>query len=163
MLDDALDWELVSMCEPAIESGEQVRQGPIPVRNVNRAVGGILSGEIARRRGPRGLAEGTIEIAFAGSAGQSFAAWLAPGVTFSLHGETNDYTGKGLSGGIVAVRPPRRRCSAPRRTCSSATPSCTERPPAVRSSAVWRASGSRSATRVRWPSSRASATTAAST
>ncbi len=106
VLDDALDWELVSLCEPAIESGESVRQGPIPVRNVNRTVGGILSGEIARRRGPRGLPEGTIEITFNGSAGQSFAAWLAPGVTFALHGETNDYTGKGLSGGIVSVRPP---------------------------------------------------------
>ncbi len=106
VLDDALDWELVSMCEPAILDGEQVHQGPIPVRNVNRTVGGILSGEIARRRGARGLPEGTIEIAFSGSAGQSFAAWLAPGITFSLRGETNDYTGKGLSGGIVAVRPP---------------------------------------------------------
>jgi glutamate synthase domain-containing protein 3 len=106
VLDDALDWELVSMCDPAIQDGEGVRQGPVPVRNVNRAVGGILSGEIARRRGARGLPEGTIEISFSGSAGQSFAAWLAPGVTFSLRGETNDYTGKGLSGGIVAVRPP---------------------------------------------------------
>ncbi len=106
VLDDALDWELVSLCEPAIADGEQVRQGPIPVRNVNRTVGGILSGEIARQRGARGLPEGTIDIAFSGSAGQSFAAWLAPGITFSLRGETNDYTGKGLSGGIVAVRPP---------------------------------------------------------
>jgi glutamate synthase domain-containing protein 2/glutamate synthase domain-containing protein 1/glutamate synthase domain-containing protein 3 len=106
VLDDALDWELVSMCEPAIQDGEQVRQGPIPVRNVNRTVGGILSGEIARQQGAHGLPEGTIEIAFSGSAGQSFAAWLAPGITFSLRGETNDYTGKGLSGGIVAVRPP---------------------------------------------------------
>jgi glutamate synthase domain-containing protein 3 len=76
------------------------------VRNVNRTVGGILSGEIARRYGAYGLAEGTIEISFSGSAGQSFGAWLAPGVTFSLRGETNDYTGKGLSGGIVSVRPP---------------------------------------------------------
>jgi glutamate synthase (NADPH) large chain len=106
VLDDALDWELVTLCEPAIESGEQVRQGPIPVRNVNRTVGGILSGEIARRRGARGLPEATIEISFSGSAGQSFAAWLAPGVTFALRGETNDYTGKGLSGGVVSVRPP---------------------------------------------------------
>ncbi len=110
VLDDALDWELVSICEPAIQDGESVRHGPIPVRNVNRAVGGILSGEIARQRGARGraggLPESTIEISFSGSAGQSFAAWLAPGVTFSLRGETNDYTGKGLSGGIVAVRPP---------------------------------------------------------
>jgi glutamate synthase domain-containing protein 3 len=106
VLDDALDWELVQVCSPALESGERVRQGPIPVRNVNRTVGGILSGEIARRHGARGLPEGTIDISFSGSAGQSFGAWLAPGVTFSLRGETNDYTGKGLSGGIIAVRPP---------------------------------------------------------
>jgi len=117
VLDDALDWELVTLCDSAIESGESLRLGagarggaggggPIPVRNVNRTVGGILSGEIARRRGARGLPEGTIEISFSGSAGQSFGAWLAPGVTFTLRGETNDYTGKGLSGGIVAVRPP---------------------------------------------------------
>ncbi|HEX4010168.1 MAG TPA: glutamate synthase large subunit [Solirubrobacteraceae bacterium] len=106
VLDDALDWELVQLCAPAIEAGEQVRQGPIPVRNVNRTVGGILSGEIARRRGAMGLPEGAIDISFSGSAGQSFAAWLAPGVTFSLRGETNDYTGKGLSGGVVSVRPP---------------------------------------------------------
>jgi glutamate synthase (NADPH) large chain len=106
VLNDALDWELVRLCAPAIESGEQVRHGPIPVRNVNRAVGGILSGEIARRRGPLGLPHGAVEISFSGSAGQSFAAWLAPGVTFSLRGETNDYTGKGLSGGTVVVRPP---------------------------------------------------------
>jgi glutamate synthase domain-containing protein 3 len=108
VLDDALDWELVRKCAPALERGEGVRLGPIPVRNVNRAVGGILSGEIARRRGARGLAEGSVEISFSGSAGQSFGAWLAPGVTFSLRGETNDYAGKGLSGGIVAVRPPER-------------------------------------------------------
>jgi glutamate synthase domain-containing protein 3 len=69
-------------------------------------VGGILSGEIARRHGARGLPEGTIEISFSGSAGQSFGAWLAPGVSFALRGETNDYTGKGLSGGTISVRPP---------------------------------------------------------
>jgi glutamate synthase domain-containing protein 2/glutamate synthase domain-containing protein 1/glutamate synthase domain-containing protein 3 len=108
VLDDALDWELLRRCAPALDGGESVRLGPIPVRNVNRTVGGILSGEIARLRGARGLPEGTIEISFSGSAGQSFAAWLAPGVTFSLRGETNDYAGKGLSGGIVAIRPPER-------------------------------------------------------
>ncbi len=108
VLDDALDWELLRNCAPALEHGESVRLGPVPVRNVNRAVGGILSGEIARRRGVDGLPEGTIEIGFSGSAGQSFAAWLAPGVTFCLRGETNDYTGKGLSGGVVVVRPPER-------------------------------------------------------
>jgi glutamate synthase domain-containing protein 2/glutamate synthase domain-containing protein 1/glutamate synthase domain-containing protein 3 len=106
VLEDALDWELVSICEPALENADQVRHGPVPVRNVNRTVGGILSGEIARRRGARGLPDGTIEISFSGSAGQSFGAWLAPGVTLTLRGETNDYTGKGLSGGVVVVRPP---------------------------------------------------------
>ena len=106
VLDDALDWELVRRCTRALERGEPVRLGPVPVRNVNRTVGGILSGEIARRHGAEGLAEGTIEVSFSGSAGQSFGAWLAPGVTFALRGETNDYTGKGLSGGIVSVRPP---------------------------------------------------------
>jgi glutamate synthase domain-containing protein 2/glutamate synthase domain-containing protein 1/glutamate synthase domain-containing protein 3 len=109
VLEDALDWKLVQDCEPALSDGEPVRlggSGPIPLRNVNRAVGGILSGEIARRCGAEGLPESTIEVAFSGSAGQSFGAWLAPGVTFSLRGETNDYTGKGLSGGILSVRPP---------------------------------------------------------
>jgi glutamate synthase domain-containing protein 2/glutamate synthase domain-containing protein 1/glutamate synthase domain-containing protein 3 len=106
VLEDSLDWELVRRCEPALERREQLRLGPVPVRNVNRTVGGILSGEIARRHGARGLPEGTIEIAFGGSAGQSFGAWLAPGVCFALRGETNDYTGKGLSGGVISVRPP---------------------------------------------------------
>ena len=106
VLDDALDWELLRASTPAIGGGEPVAFGPVMVRNVNRTVGGILSGEIARRHGVEGLPEGTIEVAFHGSAGQSFGAWLAPGVTFSLKGETNDYTGKGLSGGVVSVRPP---------------------------------------------------------
>src|SRR5262249_28380358 len=68
--DDALDWELVQLCAPALDGREQVRHGPVPVRNVNRTVGGILSGEIARRRGAHGLADGTIELSFSGSAGQ---------------------------------------------------------------------------------------------
>ncbi|MBV9534532.1 MAG: glutamate synthase large subunit, partial [Solirubrobacterales bacterium] len=108
VLDNALDWTLLSDCEPALARREPVRLGPVPVRNVNRTVGGILSGEIARRFGERGLPEGTIEISFQGSAGQSFAAWLACGVCFSLRGECNDYAGKGLSGGVVSVRPPER-------------------------------------------------------
>jgi glutamate synthase domain-containing protein 2/glutamate synthase domain-containing protein 1/glutamate synthase domain-containing protein 3 len=106
VLDNALDWELLRAAESAIADGEPVAFGPVAVRNVNRTVGGILSGEIARRHGAEGLPEGTIEVAFHGSAGQSFGAWLAHGVTFSLKGETNDYTGKGLSGGVVSVRPP---------------------------------------------------------
>ena len=107
VLNDALDWELVRNCAPAIERSQPVKLGPVLIRNVNRTVGGILSGEIARNHGVDGLPEGTIEIAFSGSAGQSFAAWLAPGVTFSLRGETNDYAGKGLSGGVVSVSPPK--------------------------------------------------------
>ncbi len=106
VLEDALDWGLVRQCSPAVERGEPVKLGPIAVRNVNRTVGGILSGEISRRFGADGLPDATIEITFTGSAGQSFGAWLAPGVTLSLRGETNDYAGKGLSGGIISVRPP---------------------------------------------------------
>ena len=106
VLDDALDWELLRRCAPALERREPVSLGPISLRNVNRAVGAILSGEIARRHGSSGLPEGTVEIEFSGTAGQSFGAWLAPGVTMSLRGETNDYAGKGLSGGILSVRPP---------------------------------------------------------
>ena len=106
VLEDALDWELLKHCAPAIEKLQQVRLGPVTIRNVNRTVGGILSGAIAARRGGAGLPEGTIEIAFSGSAGQSFGAWLASGVSFALRGETNDYAGKGMSGGVLAVRPP---------------------------------------------------------
>ena len=106
VLDDALDWELVRRCAPALERRERVTLGPVTIRNTNRALGAILSGEIARRHGGGGLEEGTIEISLSGSAGQSFGAWLAPGVTLALKGETNDYAGKGLSGGILSVRPP---------------------------------------------------------
>jgi glutamate synthase (NADPH/NADH) large chain/glutamate synthase (ferredoxin) len=79
----------------------------LPIRNVNRCVGGILSSHIARVHGAGGLPPDSIVVRFNGSAGQSFGGWLAPGVTFALEGDTNDYTGKGLSGGIVSVRPPR--------------------------------------------------------
>src|SRR5204863_1860158 len=90
---------------PALERGEKIGLER-DVRNVNLAVGGLLSSEIAQRYGGKGLPEGTIEVAFRGSAGQSFGAWLAPGVTFTLRGDANDYTGKGLSGGTLAVMPP---------------------------------------------------------
>ncbi len=79
----------------------------LPIRNVNRCVGGILSSHIARAHGAEGLPPDSIHVRFRGSAGQSFGGWLAPGVTFELEGDTNDYTGKGLSGGVLAVRPPR--------------------------------------------------------
>jgi glutamate synthase domain-containing protein 3 len=76
------------------------------VENKNRAVGGLLSGEIARVHGEAGLPEGSVELRLQGSAGQSFGAWLAHGVSIDLEGDANDYCGKGLSGGTVVVRPP---------------------------------------------------------
>jgi glutamate synthase (NADPH/NADH) large chain/glutamate synthase (ferredoxin) len=75
------------------------------IRNRNRCVGGILSSHIARRHGANGLPEDSIVVDFEGSAGQSFGGWLAPGVTFSLRGDAQDYVGKGLSGGVLSVRP----------------------------------------------------------
>jgi glutamate synthase domain-containing protein 2/glutamate synthase domain-containing protein 1/glutamate synthase domain-containing protein 3 len=105
VLDDALDWQLVELSQPALEQGESV-QVALEIRNRNRCVGGILSSHIARAYGAEGLPEDSIVVDFAGSAGQSFAGWLAPGVTFTLHGDANDYAGKGLSGGVFAVRPP---------------------------------------------------------
>ena len=105
VLDDALDWELIRQAEAAIEHGEPVSI-TTPVRNVNRCVGGLLSSRIAELRGAEGLPESTIRVELTGSAGQSFGGWLAPGVTFTLHGDANDYTGKGLSGGVLAVMPP---------------------------------------------------------
>ncbi len=77
----------------------------LPIRNRNRCVGGILSSHIAQRHGAEGLPEDSIVVDFEGSAGQSFAGWLAPGVTFTLHGDAQDYAGKGLSGGVFAIRP----------------------------------------------------------
>ena len=77
----------------------------LPIRNRNRCVGGILSSHIARAHGAEGLPADSIVVDFEGSAGQSFGGWLAPGVTFMLRGDANDYAGKGLSGGVLAVRP----------------------------------------------------------
>jgi glutamate synthase domain-containing protein 2/glutamate synthase domain-containing protein 1/glutamate synthase domain-containing protein 3 len=109
VLDDALDWELVHLAGVALTEpqGAPARRVALdlPIRNVNRCVGGILSSHIARLHGPEGLEPDTIAVDFHGSAGQSFGGWLARGVTFTLHGDANDYTGKGLSGGILAVRP----------------------------------------------------------
>ncbi|MHB1808380.1 MAG: glutamate synthase large subunit [Solirubrobacteraceae bacterium] len=104
VLDDALDWELVQEARPAIERGQPVLLRK-PIRNVNRCVGGILSSHIAARHGAEGLPEDSIVVEMEGSAGQSFGGWLAPGVTFALRGDANDYAGKGLSGGVLVVRP----------------------------------------------------------
>ena len=107
VLFDSIDHGLLERCRAAIEERRPVRWQQ-PIENKNRAVGGLLSGEIARRHGLDGLPDGTIEVRFRGSAGQSFGAWLAAGVTLLLEGDANDYTGKGLSGGTLVVSPPRR-------------------------------------------------------
>jgi glutamate synthase domain-containing protein 2/glutamate synthase domain-containing protein 1/glutamate synthase domain-containing protein 3 len=104
VLGDHLDHELIEACSPAIARAERVDLQR-PIRNVHRTVGGLLSSAIARERGAAGLPPDTITVDFHGSAGQSFGAWLAPGVSFTLWGDANDYTGKGLSGGTMAVRP----------------------------------------------------------
>jgi glutamate synthase domain-containing protein 2/glutamate synthase domain-containing protein 3 len=104
-LPESIDNELIDRCEPALLRGEPVRFSE-RVFNVNRTVGGMLSGEVARRYGDEGLPDGTIRIDFTGVAGQSFGAWLARGITLTLTGTTNDYVGKGLSGGRLAVAPP---------------------------------------------------------
>jgi len=104
-LEDNLDWKLIDMSKEAIENGTPVEFDG-EVRNVDRCVGGILSNAIATKHGAVGLPEDTIKINLRGAAGQSFGGWLAPGVSFSLRGEVNDYVGKGLSGGTIAVAPP---------------------------------------------------------
>ncbi len=103
-LERALDHRLLELSQPALERGEKVSID-MPIRNINRTVGTMLSGEIARRFGHDGLPEGTISIRFAGSAGQSLGAFLSKGISIELIGDTNDYCGKGLSGGRIAVQP----------------------------------------------------------
>jgi glutamate synthase domain-containing protein 2/glutamate synthase domain-containing protein 1/glutamate synthase domain-containing protein 3 len=100
-----LDWQILEKVKPALEEKKPVSL-EIPIRNIHRAVGTILSNRIVKQHGPRGLPEGTIEISFTGSAGQSFGAFLAPGVTLRLIGDANDYLGKGLSGGRIIVQKP---------------------------------------------------------
>ncbi|MEO5698253.1 MAG: glutamate synthase-related protein [Burkholderiaceae bacterium] len=102
-LDRALDVKLIEKCRPAIERGEKV-QFMEEVRNVNRTVGAMLSGELVRHR-PEGLPDHTIFIQMEGTGGQSFGAFLAKGITIYLIGDANDYTGKGMSGGRIAIRP----------------------------------------------------------
>ncbi len=103
-LDKALDNELVEICEPALERGEPVR-AQLEIRNVNRTVGTILGHELTKRYRGEGLPDGTIDLTFTGSAGQSFGAFVPKGITLRLEGDANDYVGKGLSGGRIVVRP----------------------------------------------------------
>jgi glutamate synthase (NADPH) large chain len=104
-LDEALDYKLIDHAREAIESRTAV-EFKMPIRNIHRTVGAMLSGEIARRYGSAGLPDDTIKFQFTGSAGQSFGAFLAKGITLTLEGDANDYVGKGLSGGKLVVYPP---------------------------------------------------------
>jgi glutamate synthase domain-containing protein 2/glutamate synthase domain-containing protein 1/glutamate synthase domain-containing protein 3 len=106
-LEESLDQTtLIPLARPAIERGEKV-SADLTIQNTNRTVGTTLSGEIAKKYGQKGLPDDTITLRFTGSAGQSFGCFLARGVTMLLEGDANDYVGKGLSGGRVAVFPPR--------------------------------------------------------
>ena len=104
-LDRSLDNTLITLCADAVESATPVEL-EMPISNANRTVGTTLSYGIALKYGEEGLPEDTISVRFRGSAGQSFAAFLAKGVTFHVEGDANDYFCKGLSGGSVAIRPP---------------------------------------------------------
>ena len=103
-LGKALDLKLIEKARPALEKGEKVHFIE-QARNVNRSVGAMLSGEVAKRYGSAGLPDDTIRIQLEGTGGQSFGAFLARGITLYLIGEANDYTGKGMSGGRIIVRP----------------------------------------------------------
>ncbi len=108
----ALDNRLIEICRPALEHKTPV-EAELPIRNVNRTACTMLSAEISRRHGAEGLPPDTIRLRFSGSAGQSFGAFLAPGIGITLEGDANDYFGKGLSGGRIVVFPPRAATFTP--------------------------------------------------
>jgi glutamate synthase (NADPH/NADH) large chain/glutamate synthase (ferredoxin) len=114
-LADVLDNKLIELCKPAIERGEKVTLD-LPIWNVNRTVGTMMSSCIARKYGLEGLPPDTITIKFTGSAGQSFGAFISRGITLILEGESNDYLGKGLSGGKIIVFPPKQAIYSPEET-----------------------------------------------
>ena len=103
-LPDVLDRELIQLAKPALKKGEAVRQ-ELNIKNTDRTTGAMLSGEVVKKYGEAGLPDNTIHFKFNGVAGQSFGAWLAKGITFELEGMTNDYVGKGISGGKIIVYP----------------------------------------------------------
>ena len=104
-LDDVIDKTLIHEANKAIKSGEKVWLA-YEINNVMRTVGAMLSGKISKRYGEEGLPKDTINCTFRGTAGQSFGAFLVKGVSFRLEGDSNDYLGKGLSGGKIVVLPP---------------------------------------------------------
>ena len=104
-IDDVLDRKLIEVARPALEARQPVKI-EMPIRNVDRSAGAMLSGEVAKRFKHKGLREDTISVKLTGTAGQSFGAFLARGISFELVGDGNDYVGKGLSGGRIVIRPP---------------------------------------------------------
>ncbi len=114
-LADVLDNKLIELCKPALEKKDKVTL-ELPIRNVNRTVGTMLSSRVAKQYGLEGLPDDTITIKFSGSAGQSFGAFLSRGITLILEGESNDYLGKGLSGGKIVVFPPKQALYEPEET-----------------------------------------------
>ncbi len=111
-LDQALDYKLIDTARDAIDNGSPV-EFRLPIKNVHRTVGAMLSGAIAKKYGAAGLPDDTIQFHFNGSAGQSFGAFLSRGVTLMLEGDANDYVGKGLSGGRIVVYPPKTSTFVP--------------------------------------------------
>ncbi len=111
-IETVLDRTFIRLAERVLLHREPLRLD-LPVRNTDRAVGTMLSHHITTRWGAEGLPEGTLHVKLTGSAGQSFGAWLAPGVTIELEGDANDYVGKGLSGGTLVVYPPARSSFVP--------------------------------------------------
>ena len=111
-LERALDHRLIELAEPALKRRMPV-DITVPISNSNRTVGAMLSGRIAKNYGEDGLPPDTVRINFTGSAGQSFGAFLAPGVSLHLEGDTNDYMGKGMSGGLIVVKPHREATFTP--------------------------------------------------
>jgi glutamate synthase (NADPH) large chain len=107
-----LDRKLIECAKPALEAGRPVKL-EVPIASSDRSTGAMLSGRVAKAYGYAGLPEDTIWISLKGTAGQSFGAWLAKGVTLDLAGEANDYVGKGLSGGKIVVRPPEKTAVVP--------------------------------------------------
>ncbi len=112
-LDDALDHQLLEQAREVLERGAGSVRVELPLRNVHRTVGAMFAGEIVRRHGAGGLPPGSVELVFHGTAGQSFGAFIVEGMELTLHGDANDYVGKGMSGGSLVVRAPQGAAYAP--------------------------------------------------
>lgn len=161
-IDDVLDRKLIKEAAVALETKAPVKI-EAEIKNVDRSAGAMLAGALAKRWGHKGLKDDTIHVTLKGTAGQSFGAFLARGITFDLVGDGNDYVGKGLSGGRIIVRPPENATIVPQNRSSSATPCFTARSRASATSTALPANVSPCATPARSRSSRAWVTTAANT